>query len=87
MWAGEGERERETESETGSRLWAVSTEPDMGLEPMNCEIMTLAKVGHLTNWTTQVPQFSQFFYVGSFASSFIPSLLLEVLLILILQLH
>ena len=32
------------------------TEPDMGLKLMNCEIMTWAKVGCSTNWTTQVPQ-------------------------------
>ena len=39
---GEGgaEREGETELEAGSRLQAVSTEPDAGLEPSNCEIMT-----------------------------------------------
>ena len=30
-----GERER-----IPSRLLAVSVEPDMGLDPMNCEIMT-----------------------------------------------
>ena len=30
----------ETESEAGSRLHAVSTEPDAGLELMNHEIMT-----------------------------------------------
>ena len=36
----EGQRERETESEACSRLLAVSTEPDAGLEPTNCEIMT-----------------------------------------------
>ena len=35
-----GEREGDTETEAGSRLRAVSTEPDMGLEPTNCEIMT-----------------------------------------------
>ena len=34
------EREGDTESEAGSRLQAVSTEPDAGLEPKNCEIMT-----------------------------------------------
>ena len=34
------EREREeTKSEAGSRLGAVSPEPNMGLEPTNCEIM------------------------------------------------
>ena len=42
---GEGQRERETESEAGSRLWAVSAEPDLGLEPMIYKIMTWAKVG------------------------------------------
>ena len=34
------ERERDTESEAGSRLRAVSAEPDTGLEPTNREIMT-----------------------------------------------
>ena len=33
-------RERETQSETGSRLQAVSTEPDAGLKLTDCEIMT-----------------------------------------------
>ena len=33
MNAGGSEREGDTESETGSRLQAVSTEPDEGLEP------------------------------------------------------
>ena len=36
-WA---KREGDTESETGSRLLAVSTEPDTGLKPTNLEIMT-----------------------------------------------
>ena len=44
-----------TESEAGSRLWAVSTEPSMGLKLTNHEIMTWAKVGGLTDWATQVP--------------------------------
>ena len=42
-----GEAERGTEYEQGrgregipSRLCTVSTEPDMGLDPTNCEIMT-----------------------------------------------
>ena len=34
------ERGGDTESEAGSRLLTVSTEPDAGLEPTNCEIMT-----------------------------------------------
>ena len=50
------EREGDTELEAGSRLWAVSTEPDAVLELMNCEIMTWAEVGHLTDWATQVPR-------------------------------
>ena len=37
---GGAEREGDTESEAGSRLQAVSTEPDAGLEPTNREIMT-----------------------------------------------
>ena len=37
---GEGQRERETESEAGSRLWAVSTQPDLALELTNREIVT-----------------------------------------------
>ena len=37
---GRAEREGDPESEAASRLWAVSTEPDMGLEPTNREIMT-----------------------------------------------
>ena len=37
---GVAEIERDTESETGSRLQAVSTEPDTGLKPTDREIMT-----------------------------------------------
>ena len=37
---GGAEREGDTESKAGSRLQAVSTEPDAELRPMNCEIMT-----------------------------------------------
>ena len=36
----EREREGDTESEAGSKLRAVSTEPDAGLELTSCEIMT-----------------------------------------------
>ena len=39
-WGRGREREGDTESEAGSRLRAVSTEPDMGLELMGREIMT-----------------------------------------------
>ena len=40
MSRGVAEREGDTESEAGSRLRAVSPEPDVGLEPTNREIMT-----------------------------------------------
>ena len=49
MSAGGAEREGDTESEVGSRLRAVSTEPDVGLELVNREIMTRAEVGGLTD--------------------------------------
>ena len=55
MNEGGSEREGDTESEAGSSLWAVSTEPDTGLELTNCEIMTWAKVRCLTDWATQAP--------------------------------
>ena len=54
-WTGEGQREGGTESETGSRLWAVSTEPDAELELTDREIMTWADVGRLTDRATQAP--------------------------------
>ena len=60
MFIFERERERERawagESEPGSRLWAVSTEPNAGLELTDCEIMTRAEVGRSTDWATQAPQ-------------------------------
>ena len=37
------EREGDTESETGSRLWAISPEPDTGLELTDREIVTWLK--------------------------------------------
>ena len=52
---GEGQREGDTESETGSRLWALSTEPDAGLELTDREIMTQAEAGRSTDWATQAP--------------------------------
>ena len=67
-WAGEGQIERETESEAGSRLWDISTEPDMGLELMNHDIMAWAEAGHLTDWATQVPlSFSAFSLPAEFS--------------------
>ena len=47
---------REGEGDTGSGFRAVSTEPDVGLELTNCEIMTWAEVSRSTNWPTQSPQ-------------------------------
>ena len=52
---GRSERDRDTESEAGSRLWAVSTKPDVGLEPTDHEIMTWAEVRRSTNWAIQCP--------------------------------
>ena len=49
------EREGDTESEAVARLWAVSTEPDVGLRPTNREIMTWAKVGRLIDRVTHAP--------------------------------
>ena len=52
MSRGGAERGEDTESEAGSRLRAVSTEPDAGLEPtnrMNRKITTCAEVGRSTD--------------------------------------
>ena len=40
MSGGGAEREGGTESDAGSGLWTDSTEPDMGLELKDCEILT-----------------------------------------------
>ena len=40
MNGGGAEREGDTESKAGSRLWAVSTEPNMGFKLTECDIMT-----------------------------------------------
>ena len=55
MNGGGAEREEDTESEAGSRLWAISTEPDAGLELTDHEIVTWAEVGRLIDWATQAP--------------------------------
>ena len=52
MSRGGAEREEDTESEAGSRLRALSTQTDAGLELKNYEIMTWAEVRRLTNWAT-----------------------------------
>ena len=43
MNGGGAEREGDTESEIGSRLRAISSEPDVGLELMDREIVTWLK--------------------------------------------
>ena len=56
MQVGEGVgKEGDTEAKMGSRLWAVNTEPNVGLELTNWETMTWAKVRCLSNWAIQVP--------------------------------
>ena len=60
MNRGGAEREGDTESETGSRLWAVSTEPDAALELTDREIMTWAEVGRSTDQATQAPHLPGF---------------------------
>ena len=57
---GGAERGEDTESEAGSRLWAVSTEPDVGLELTKCEIMTWVEANRLTDWATQAPPLKHF---------------------------
>ena len=56
MSGGGAERVGDTESQAGSRLWTVSTEPDMGLKLTDHKIMAWAKVGSSADWATQVPQ-------------------------------
>ena len=55
MNRGGAEREGDTESEAGSRLWAISPEPDSGLELVNREIVTWAEVGRSTDRAPQAP--------------------------------
>ena len=55
MNGGGAEREGDTEPEVGSRLWAISPEPDAGLELTDREIVTRAEVGRSTDWATQAP--------------------------------
>ena len=50
---GGAKSEGDTGSEPGSRLEAVSTEPDMALKLTNHEILTWAEVRCLTDWATQ----------------------------------
>ena len=43
-WEGEGQRERVRDDPKQVQLCAVSTEPDLGLDPINLEIMTQTKI-------------------------------------------
>ena len=56
MSEGGAERERETQNPKRARLRAVHTEPDVGLEPTDHEIMTRAEVGRPTDRAAQAPQ-------------------------------
>ena len=56
-----GAERGDTESETGSRFWAISTEPNAELELTNHEIMTWAEARCSTEWAIQAPQNSQHF--------------------------
>ena len=60
MSGGGAEREGDTESKVGSRIRAVSTEPNMGLEPTSREIMTWAEIGHLPLSHPGAPTFIYF---------------------------
>ena len=71
MNGGGAEREGDTELEAGSRLWAISPEPDAGLEPADREIVTWAEVGRPTDWATQAPLFV------CFLSCFVKSLIVK----------
>ena len=62
------EREKDTESEAGSRLRAVSTEPDVGLKLTDHEIMTWAEVGRLADRATQASLSVRFFNRGGNSS-------------------
>ena len=49
MNGGRSGREGDTESQTGSRLGAVGTEPDAGIELTDYEIVTCTEVGRSTD--------------------------------------
>ena len=74
--AGMWQRERETQNPKQALCWAVSTEPNVELEPVNWEMMTWAEVRRLTNWATQVSQhvcfclFDLFFRVHIYMKSY-----------------
>ena len=59
------EGEGDAKSQAGSRLRAISTQPNVALDlnKLNWEIMTWAQVPHLTVWATQSPWFLPFLSV------------------------
>ena len=74
--------EREHKQERGrDRLWAVRTEPHVGLELMKFKIMIRAEVGCSTYWATQVPQsyFLNISSLGYFIHEFLSKLYLRLL--------
>ena len=58
-WTGEGQSEGDRWCQSGSTLTAENL--IWGSNSWNCEIMTWAKVRHLINWATQVPQDIHFY--------------------------
>ena len=71
MSGGRAEIEGDTKSEAGSRLWAVSPEPDTGLEITDREIMNWAEVGRLTDWATLAPQVFQLLWIPYYMLSIV----------------
>ena len=69
MSGGGAKREGDTESKASSRLWAASTDPDVGLKSVNREIMTWAKETHLTLCHPGSPETS-FFLVCQFKNGY-----------------
>ena len=46
---GGAEREGDSESKAGSRLWVVSTAPDAGLEPQDCDLSWSQRLNQLSH--------------------------------------
>ena len=69
MKGGGSERQGDIETEAGSRLWAVSIEPEAGLELMDREIINRAKVRRLTDWAIRAPQIGIFFALADLLCS------------------
>ena len=78
MNRGGSEREGDTDSETGSRLWVVSPEPDAGLELTDCKITTWAEVRCLTDWATQEPREAFSFCASPFQEAHVLSFMLVI---------